>query len=61
MKATCPTSKEHKEFLAVATVTEEWKVNSEGVFIEVTESLDTVDIGTLWTCAICGEHARVED
>lgn len=63
MKATCPKSKSHKEFLTVATVMEEWRVDEEGNFLNTEQSLQTnhgPDSGNIWTCAVCGAQAKVE-
>lgn len=63
MKATCPNNPEHKEFLTVATVLEEWKVDERGEWLETCQTLDPVhrpDPGNVWTCCVCGEQAEVE-
>jgi hypothetical protein len=65
MKATCPKNKDHKEFITTAHVAQDWKVDSEGTFLDVVE--DCTDIvarpckGNTWTCAECGTEAVVED
>lgn len=63
MKATCPNNSEHKKFLTVASVMEEWLVNENGDWLETTQSLQTnngPDPGNIWTCAECGAQAKVE-
>ena len=65
MKATCPKDETHKRFITVATVTEDWIVDSWGDFLDdYGESNGDVihhpDPGNIWTCAECGEEAKVE-
>ena len=63
MKATCPTSKDHKRFTTVAHVMEEWLIDEAGTFIEVRESLQTThgpDAGNIWVCVECGKEAEVK-
>lgn len=64
MKARCPNDPKHDQFLTVANVMEEWKVDAEGNWLETTQALQTnngPDPDNTWTCAICGEEAVVED
>lgn len=63
MKAHCPNSAEHDEFFTNAQVLEEWRVDRDGHFIEVIESLQTVHgphRDNEWICAICGALAEVK-
>lgn len=59
--ARCPKNEEHKEFIATAHVTQSWKVDSQGEFIEVLEDCMEVTHSPkkddIWTCAICGTEA----
>lgn len=62
MKATCPTDPAHQEFITVAHVMEEWKVDSAGNFLERTDTLQTSsgpDPGNIWTCVTCNAQATV--
>ena len=64
MKATCPKNPEHKRFLTVAHVQEEWVVDEHGTFQEVRGTLDTVhgpNPGNIWCCNECGIEAKVEE
>lgn len=64
MKAICPKDANHKEFITVAHVTQDWKVDERGEYLEVIETLETThgpNTGNTWTCNICGEEAIVED
>lgn len=66
MKATCPNNKNHKRFITVAHVSQDWVVDERGNFIEVfdeNECLETVaepDPDNTWTCKECGAEATVE-
>jgi hypothetical protein len=65
MKARCPKNPEHKRFITVAHVTEDWIVDEHGDFIEVAENPDTQllhgpDTGNTWQCEVCGTEAIVE-
>jgi len=64
MKATCPNNPEHKRFVTVAHVSQDWVVDEKGNFLEVwDESKETVakpDPGNTWECYECGEEAIVE-
>lgn len=64
MKARCPKNKNHKTFLTVAHVMQEWKVDAEGNFLEAISDLETSfppSPGNIWTCAECGASAIVEE
>lgn len=56
MHATCPNNPEHKRFLTVAHVSEEWLVNENGDFIEKKQVLETVQEPSpdnSWYCYDC--------
>jgi len=62
MKARCPKDPSHKRFITTAHVMEEWRVDSEGNWIETICCLQTdhgPDPDNTWTCAICGAEAEV--
>lgn len=65
MKARCPKNENHKEFITVTHISQDWKVDEEGNFLEVVEDCCEVvhgpDSGNIWTCDICGADAIVED
>ena len=64
MRAVCPNNPEHKTFVTVAHVAEDWVVSDRGDFVaevgtgEVTHGPDR---GNTWTCHTCGAQAIVED
>ena len=62
MKAICPNNSNHQEFLAGATVRQEWKIDSSGNFLEETNTcsdiIDKPDLGIGWTCFTCGADAK---
>lgn len=64
MRATCPNNPEHKRFITVAHISQDWVVDEDGDFLEVHEEcLETVaspDPGNTWTCKECGTEAKVE-
>lgn len=63
MKAVCPNSPAHEEFITVATVTEDWKVDSDGNFLEVVlgggPTVQGPCVENTWACTACGAEARV--
>lgn len=62
MKAVCPNNTDHKEFATTAHVSEEWRVDSSGDFLEVLSSGQIVadpSPDNLWTCLTCGATAAV--
>ena len=65
MKATCPNDPDHKQFITVAHVSQDWLVDTHGDFIEFAgtdgEVVAGPDPGNTWTCADCGAEADVED
>lgn len=63
IKATCPTSPDHKRFITTAHVMEEWVVDERGNFIDLVRALETVHSpseGNTWTCKECGADAKLE-
>jgi len=63
MKAKCPNSDEHKRFLTIAHVSEEWIVDEAGEFVDRNAFLDVDEgpqVGNSWTCFTCGAEADVE-
>ena len=64
MRARCPKDPAHKEFITTAHVVEEWVVDEEGNWIETLQSLETAHPphkDNCWSCAECGEEAKVTD
>lgn len=65
MKAICPKNEEHKQFITVAHVMQDWLVDEQGNWLEtVDESLETSfppNKDNLWTCAVCGAEAILHD
>lgn len=65
MKATCPKNPEHKKFITVAHVTEDWVVDENGDFVELYSGSETEVVANphpdnTWTCAECGAEAKVD-
>lgn len=63
LKATCRNNPEHKTFHTTAHVLQEWVVDETGEFIEMVEDLEVVHWpcrGNMWSCATCGQEAKVE-
>ena len=63
MSARCPKNPDHKKFVTVVHVTEDWIVDSEGDFLEVHSDGEVTcrpDPGNTWTCHTCGAEAEVE-
>lgn len=62
MKAICPNDPHHQEFITTAHVSEEWKVDAKGNWIETLEGIEIIhgpDPDNDWTCAICGAQAKI--
>jgi len=63
MKAVCPNSPDHKQFVTTAHIVEEWLVDETGSFIEVVNTGLEVshgpDSGNIWTCVDCSAEAEV--
>jgi len=63
LKATCPTSPDHKRFITQATVIEEWVVDERGNWMETLQAIEThksPDERNTWTCKECGAWATIE-
>tara|TARA_Y100001963_G_scaffold14528_1_gene18130 strand:+ start:1057 stop:1266 length:210 start_codon:yes stop_codon:yes gene_type:complete len=59
----CPKDKTHGRFIVTAHVTEDWIVDGEGNFVELSTKSDCQvlhepDEQDVWTCAICGAEAN---
>lgn len=64
LKARCPNDSEHKEFVTVAHVSEDWIVDDQGNFIQNLGSIEIVAgpcKGNTWTCRKCNAEAVVTD
>jgi len=60
--ATCPNNHQHKKFITVAHVTEDWIVDEYGNFIERYGARETThgpNVGNTWVCNTCGDIAIV--
>ena len=65
MKVTCPENTEHKRFVTVAAVSEDWVVDETGDFVEVQSHAAAQVIhyphpDNTWTCEECGAEATVK-
>jgi hypothetical protein len=65
MKARCPNDPEHKRFVTVAHVTQEWIVDEHGEYLSrfeggESETVHGPDPGNTWQCVECGAEAKVE-
>ena len=65
MKVTCPKDHKHDRFETVVHVTEDWVVNNEGTFQEVSPTSEAnvvhgPTVGNTFTCLACGSEANVE-
>jgi len=65
MKATCPNDPNHKEFITVAHVTEDWVVDPYGNFVKIWDRNQTEVVAdphpdNTWNCAVCGAEATVD-
>lgn len=65
MKAVCPNNHEHKEFITVAHIAQDWVVDENGNFLEVaeecTETVASPNRENTWVCKICGAEATVAE
>lgn len=65
MKLKCPRNDNHKQFSVIAHITQEWKVDLKGDFIEVlTDCIDVLhkpDKDDQFVCMTCSAEAKVED
>lgn len=64
MKARCPNNTNHKRFITVAHVTEDWVVDENGVFLQVSddtcgETTHGPNPDNFWECEECGAEASV--
>ena len=54
----CPEDPNHKRFITVAHISQDWLVDEHGDFIKVTDATGEVvhgpNHGNIWTCAECG-------
>lgn len=58
MKITCPRNAEHKEFITVAHVSQDWIVDEAGDFLKLhgPDAIETVagpNVGNTFTCVAC--------
>ena len=63
MRAVCPNNSNHKMFITVAHVSEDWVVDDVGNFQEVANNGETVAgpcFDNLWTCNDCGAEAVIK-
>lgn len=65
MKASCPKNPDHKRFVTVAHITQDWVVNEHGEFEDVHGSDGEVvadpNPDNTWNCHECGALAEVTD
>jgi hypothetical protein len=64
LKISCPECPEHKFFITIAHVAQDWLVNVHGDFMATWDTTETVAPprkGNSWTCATCGADANVEE
>ncbi|QST02384.1 hypothetical protein IMZ31_23325 (plasmid) [Pontibacillus sp. ALD_SL1] len=65
MRAICPNHKNHKRFVTVVQITQEWIVDEIGDFIEVSHECLETKHGprerNTWTCCECGTEAVVQE
>lgn len=63
MKAVCPKNCDHKRFITVVHVTQNWIVDEHGNFIKKygqdEETVYGPIEGNTWVCETCGETAMV--
>ena len=62
MRAVCPKGCETKTFLTTAHVSQTWKVDEDGHFLEEMSTDETVAEPSgwnIWTCTECGSEAEV--
>ena len=65
MKAKCPNNPDHKRFVTVVYVSEDWVVDENGEFIEVSPNsemcvLHNPNPDNIWLCCKCAAEAEVE-
>lgn len=63
MLAICPNNKNHKRFITVAHVSQDWEVDEQGNWVKtIDESVETTakpHPDNDWTCSECGAEAQV--
>lgn len=64
-RAFCPNNPEHKRFITVAHVSEDWIVDEWGDFLKVALSSEGQTVSgpnpdNTWTCEECGATASME-
>lgn len=63
-KLSCPNNSSHKEFVATAHITQDWKTDENGNFLDVvTECVDVIHTPNecnYWECSICGAEATIK-
>jgi hypothetical protein len=64
MKAVCPNSEDHKEFYTTAHMSETWKVDENGRWLETTDDPGEIVAhphpDNTWQCVVCDATAVVE-
>lgn len=63
MRAICPNNPEHKRFVAVAYVSEDWLVDEQGNFLEVAPGSETYTLfepnpDNIWYCYECSGNIK---
>lgn len=64
MKRMCTNNENHKTFSVICHVTEEWKVDENGNFLDLIEGCIDVIHGpgeADWHCAECGAEVKIVD
>ena len=66
LKMKCPANPDHKKFITVVHVSQDWVVDDQGNFIEIAndygETVAGPNEGNTWTCKECGTEAvKVEE
>ena len=64
MRATCPKSEKHKQFITAVFIEEDWFVDERGNKLRMYQSIGMSrgpDSQNDWTCAECGADAIVVD
>ena len=63
MKAECPSDPSHNTFYTTVHTVEEWKVDREGNFLALNDTLEVLKGPSrehTWECGICGCRATVK-
>lgn len=64
MLAICSNNSSHKKFVTVAHEMHDWEVDEKGDFVKDLGCVQTThgpNKDNIWTCAICGAEAIVDD